>query len=121
APVVALGPNRDPRVGFDQPGGDPDTLLCSSDAALDEIAAAELASDPGEVRGIAAEDEAGFAAYHENPTNSRQAREDVSCGTVSEVVLLRIAAEVREAQHCNRGPRNLGRNFGSLCRHVRLG
>ena len=68
-------------------------------AAFDHVAHAELLGDLLHVHGLALVDEGRVARDDEEPAQLRERRDDVLADAVGEILLLGLAAEVREREH----------------------
>src|SRR5262245_51303898 len=91
------------------PGGGIDKLPCNADpigrfpdTALEEVAHAQLTADLLNVHGSALVREARIARDHKQPAETRQSSNDVLDHSVGKVLLLGIAAHVRERKHRDR-------------------
>ncbi|HVE48426.1 MAG TPA: hypothetical protein VNG69_02270 [Casimicrobiaceae bacterium] len=102
---VALEPVRPdvyPGFGLDQLACDAHPIARSAKAALEHIANTELATDLFYIDHFVLIGEAGRACDDEECAHSRKCSDDVVDDAVGEVFLLRIAAQVRKGQHCDR-------------------
>ena len=103
-PVITLRPHVVPRGGVDELGGDPHAIAGLANAALQDVAHAQLAAH---LRGLdrpALVREDGVARDHEQPGELGEARDEVFGDPVAEVLLPRVAAHVFEGQHGDGGP-----------------
>ena len=86
----------------DQLAGDPHPIARPADAALEDVAHAELAADLLDVDGFALVGETRIARDDEEPADARECGDDLLDHAVGEVFLFRIAAHIREGQHRDR-------------------
>ena len=93
-------------IGVNELRSDAHTVAALAHTALHDVAGAEFLCDLLEVVRLPPEGEAGVTRDHRKGTPEREVRDDVFGDAVREVLLLRIAAHVREWQHRNCG--NLG-------------
>src|SRR3972149_10863116 len=93
-PIVALRPQVIAGRRLDELPGDPDPVAALSDAAFEDVPNPELASDLADIHVPALVGEARVARDHEQPSQPREAGEDVLGGPVGEVPLLGVAAQV---------------------------
>ena len=101
--VEALRPEMGAALGVDQLARDAHPLASFADAALEHVAHAQLAPDLPHVDGLAPVGEARVAGDDEQARDPRQGGGDVLDDPVREVALLRVAAQVVERQHRERG------------------
>ncbi len=85
----------------DELPGDADSARRSANAAFQHIAHAEFAADLLQVDGAALVCKAGIARDDEQPADARQSEDDVLHHPVSEIVLVRLSAQVQKRQHRN--------------------
>ena len=97
--VVALGPDMVSGGAVDQLGGDPHPVARSSHAAFEHIAHAKLAADLLHIDSTAFVSERAVACDDKVPSKLRQRGDDLFDHAVSEVVLLRVAAQIGERKH----------------------
>ena len=90
---------------LDQLGRDPDPGAGLADAALEHVADAEVAADLLHPRGLGLVGHDRVARDHAQLLEAGQLGDQVLGQAVGEVVLLGVAAEVRERQDRNRGQR----------------
>ena len=102
--IEPIGPQMVAGFGFDQLPGDthPETRLAN--AAFEHVTHAQLAGDLFDVDNLAFVGERRIAGDDEEGAVARQRGGDVLNDSVAEVVLIRIAAEVRERQNSDRRP-----------------
>jgi hypothetical protein len=101
--VVALRPEVRAGAGIDELRRDPHALARLAHAAFEHVAHAELARGLLHVDGPAFVDKARVARDDEEPAEARQRGDDVLRDAVGEVLLLGLAAQIREGQHRDRG------------------
>jgi hypothetical protein len=89
------------RLGFEQLRRDAQARSRLTNAALQYVTHAQLASDLTNVDRFALVGEARIASDHEQPPDTRQPGDDVLDNPVDKIFLLRIAAHVLERQNCN--------------------
>ena len=102
------------RAGFrvDELGVDAHPVLVALHRAFEHIAHAELLADRLGVDALALVGEGGVAGDDEAVADARQVGRQVLGDAVGEIVLRRIAGEVRERQHDHREMLGLGRSGG---------
>ena len=98
AALEPVGPDVVSRRRFDQLAGDAHPPARLADAALQDVADAEVASDLFDVRGAPFVFEARVAGDDEEPARPRQGGDDVLGHAVGKVILFGIAAHVGEWQ-----------------------
>ena len=91
-----LGPDVLVALSLDQLGGNPYPIACPPHAAFERIAHPEIASDYLHVYGTALVREARIAGDHKQPADAAERSNDLLDHAVSEVFLLRVAAQVGE-------------------------
>src|SRR6266581_116569 len=89
--------------GIDQLGGDTNAVPAATHAPFKHIAHAEVTRDLSNVNRTPFVSETGVASDYEQVPGTGQGRGDLFHHAVGEVVLLRVAADVGEWQHSNRG------------------
>ena len=101
--IEALGPEMMSGCRFHQLRRDPHPRACFADAPFQHVADAEVTADLLDARRLALVGHDRIARDHAQLLEAGQLRDQVLGETVGEVVLLGIAAEVRERQHGDRG------------------
>ena len=101
--VEAVRPEMGAALGIDQLARDADPLAGFADAALEHVAHAQLAPDLPDIDGLVPVGEARVAGDDEQARHPRQGGGDVLDDPVREVALLRVAAQIVERQHRERG------------------
>ena len=110
--VVAFRPEVDAGLGVDQLGVDADAPAGLAHAALDHVAHAELAGHLAHVERLALVGEGRIAGDDQEPGDLGQVGDQILGHAVGEVLLLGIAAHIRERQHRDRGL--VGRGDGQV-------
>jgi hypothetical protein len=124
--LVAIGPDADGGRRLDQLGGDADAVAGDAQAALQQIAHAELASDLRRLDRAPAIAQSRAAGDDEEGARPRQRGGDLLGDAVGEIVLIGIAAEIVERQHRDRRPLSgpvrlrILRDLGIQARHQGL-
>jgi hypothetical protein len=103
-----VGPNMRAGLGRDELSVDRDRLADPPDAAFERVSNSEIAPDLLEIDGLPLIGRSGRAADHEGVLDIGKVSRQIIGQTVSEVVLLRIAAEVGERKHDDRQTRGTG-------------
>ena len=83
----------------DQLAGDPHPIARPADAALEDVAHAELAADLLDVDGFALVGKGAVASDDEQRLEARQRSDNVLHDAVGEIFLVGIATHVLERQH----------------------
>ena len=86
----------------------------AANAALQDVAHAEIASDLAHVGRLALVLEGGIAGDDEQLGEPRQLGDDIVGNAVAEIVLVLVAAQVVERQHGDRRPVGQGQGGGGL-------
>ena len=102
-PVVAIGPNLVAPLGIRKLAGDPQPVSCAADAALENVACAELPAQSLRLVREALEAEARTAPDHEQFAEARELRDDVLGNAIAKIALVWIAAQIAEREHRDRG------------------
>ena len=102
--VVALGPDMIAGGAVDQLRADAQPIAGLADAAFDEVADAQLASDRADVGRLTLEQERGVARRDRQRRDLGQIGGDVLADPVAEIFLLRVAAHVGEGQDADGWP-----------------
>jgi hypothetical protein len=101
--IIARGPDMLACLRVDQLRGDADASGRRLDAALQDVAHAELTGDLPDVDGLALEGKARVPGDHEQPAQTRERRGDLLGDAVRQVIVAQIAAHIVERQHRDRG------------------
>ena len=96
--VVTFGPEMAAGGDVVELRGDADAVAVLADAALDDIAHAELFRDLTQMNRAALVDEARVACDHEQPSQPREAGDDVFGDPIGEVFVLGVAAHVGKGE-----------------------
>ena len=102
-PVITLRPHVVPRGGVDELGGDPDPIPGLANAALQDVAHAQLPAHLSGIERLALVREDGVARDHEQPGELGEAGDEVLGDPVAEVLLPGVAAHVLEGEHGDGG------------------
>ena len=102
--VVALGPQMAAGGDVIELRGNAHPIAAAANAALDDVADAELARDLVDVGAAALVDKRGVARDDEEPPQLGQRGDDVLADPVGKIILGLVAAHVDEGQHGDAGP-----------------
>jgi hypothetical protein len=97
-PIVALRPQVIAGLRLDELRGDPNAVASLAHAAFENVANPQLASDLAYIDVSALVGEARVACDHEQPSQPRQAGDDVLGDAIGEVFLLGVAAHVGKGE-----------------------
>ena len=86
-------------LGVDELHVDAHAISPALNAALENIADVQLPSEPLGANAFPLEGERGVAGDHERAADPRQIRGQTLGNPIGEIILLGIAAEIRERQH----------------------
>src|SRR6516225_1222665 len=103
-------------IGVDQLGVDADAVARPSDAALEDIAHAELTAGLLRVNRLALVSKSGAASDHEAAGYSREIGRQIVGDAIREVFLVWIVAEIGKGQHNDREVRRPHTDLGNRCR-----
>jgi hypothetical protein len=106
--IEPFGPEMIARFGVDELDIDAHTVSAALNAALKDIADVQLAADLLQINVLALEGEGGVAPDHERAPNTRKIGRQAFRDPVDEMLLLRVAADVRERQNDDREARRSG-------------
>src|SRR5260370_14112978 len=101
--MITVRPQMNGGLSLDKLGIDSQPLAGLAYATCEHVPHAQLAADPLHVHCLSLVSEAGIAGDNEQPFDAREACDDVLYNPVGKVLLLRIAAQVLEWQHSDRG------------------
>src|SRR5215469_14897789 len=97
--------------------GNPYAVANAAQAAFENIAHTEFASDLADVDGAALISEARIARDHKEPLDARQASDDFLDHSVGQIFLFRITAQISERQ--DRDGRLVRQCENRCCRRIR--
>src|SRR5215471_12794522 len=92
-----------PGARVDQLSGDADSTSALAHRAFKHVTDSELPPDLLHIDGLALVSEARITGGDEQPADAREGGRDLLDHAVSEIFLLRIAAQIVERQHRERG------------------
>jgi len=101
--VETVGPKMRAGGGIDQLAADAQPIAAFAHRAFEHIADAELASDLLDVGRLTLEGEARIASEDNEPTDAGERGDDLLDHAIDEIILFRVAAQIGERQHSDRG------------------